>query len=246
MKRDHRCIRTALFSLLILGLPCAAGWAQERVESAERRVLVWKSEGDQLVEIEAGWGNEGFLGVTMIDLTQELRGHFGVPLDRGVMLSRVFADSPAQLAGLVPADIVTMVDGRPIAAGIDLAMWVRGADEGTVAALEFWRDGDSAKVEIPLAIQERSRIDIAPLIERRIRFDSPGAMRLHESDPHLAIDKKWLEEVVEVANERFSDADFRQQLEAMRLERTNLHDQLRLMEERLEQLEAELARLNDD
>ena len=55
----------------------------------------------------------------------------------------------------------------------------------------------------------------------------------------------WLEEVVEGMSARFLESDFQAQLEAMRVERTALYEKLRLMEERLEELESELHRLDD-
>ena len=46
------------------------------------------------------------LGVGLTDLTPELREHFGVGGDAGVMISRVVEDSPAAKAGLRVGDII--------------------------------------------------------------------------------------------------------------------------------------------
>ena len=42
----------------------------------------------------------GYLGVELVDLTPELREHFGAPRDVGVMVGRVEPGSPAARAGL--------------------------------------------------------------------------------------------------------------------------------------------------
>ena len=67
----------------------------------------------------------GFLGVRLAELTPELRVHFGVAEDAGVMISRVLGDSAAQAAGLSVGDIVTRVDGREIASTSDLGRAIR-------------------------------------------------------------------------------------------------------------------------
>ena len=43
---------------------------------------------------------KGYLGVQLLDLTPELRVHFGVSEDSGVMISQIVEDSPAAAAGL--------------------------------------------------------------------------------------------------------------------------------------------------
>ena len=50
----------------------------------------------QLVDL---LGPRRYIGVQLITLTPELRRHFGVPDDRGVMVSKVIEDTPAALGG---------------------------------------------------------------------------------------------------------------------------------------------------
>jgi len=59
-------------------------------------------------------GRGGFLGVQLTDLTAELRTHFGVAADAGVMVAKVVDDSAAFRAGLAAGDIITRVDGESI------------------------------------------------------------------------------------------------------------------------------------
>src|SRR5262245_15606747 len=46
----------------------------------------------------------GFLGVQLIGITPELRQHYGVPKDAGVLVGAVEADSPAAKAGIQVGD----------------------------------------------------------------------------------------------------------------------------------------------
>ena len=83
----------------------------------------------------------GFLGVGLTELTPELRAHFGVPEDAGVMVSKVVEDSPASRAGLQVGDIISGVGGEAVASGSALARKIRRHEDGEAATLEVWRDG---------------------------------------------------------------------------------------------------------
>ncbi len=83
----------------------------------------------------------GFLGVGTTELTPELRRHFGVPEDTGVMVSNVVDDSGAFRAGVRVGDIVTAVDSQPISSARSLQRAIRKHEEGDSVTLELWRDG---------------------------------------------------------------------------------------------------------
>jgi membrane-associated protease RseP (regulator of RpoE activity) len=83
----------------------------------------------------------GYLGVQLTDLTPELRTHFGVGEDTGVMIAKVVEDSPAWRAGLQAGDILTAVDNQEVTSGRSLARAIRGRDEGEQVSLELWREG---------------------------------------------------------------------------------------------------------
>jgi hypothetical protein len=83
----------------------------------------------------------GYLGVRLTDLTPELRTHFGVGEDNGVMISKVMDDSPAWRAGLEVGDIITAVDSQEVGSGGSLARAIRSREEGDQVSLEVWREG---------------------------------------------------------------------------------------------------------
>lgn len=99
----------------------------------------------------AGPMGGGFLGVTLTELTPELRTHFGVDENEGVMISKILDDSPAMRAGLEVGDIITAVDSERVGSGHALARTIRHKEEGETALLEVWRDGSvqniSASIE---------------------------------------------------------------------------------------------------
>lgn len=95
-------------------------------------------------------GNGGHLGVALSDLTPELRAHFGVPEDVGVLVSKVLEDSPALQAGLEVGDIVTAVDGEEITGAGELARAIRSREAGDIVVVEAWRDGKLLQINATL------------------------------------------------------------------------------------------------
>ena len=62
---------------------------------------------------EFGWfEGGGYIGVRPVEMTPDLRIHFGAPKEAGVFVGKVEKDSPAAKAGLQVADIVTTADGE--------------------------------------------------------------------------------------------------------------------------------------
>jgi membrane-associated protease RseP (regulator of RpoE activity) len=106
----------------------------------------------------------GYLGVGLLDLTPELRAHFGVPEDAGVLISKVAAGSPAEKAGIKVGDILTGLDGKPAASSFDVRHRVRSAEEGAQSTVEIWRSGKVQTVTATLEKRNRPELDLTPLI----------------------------------------------------------------------------------
>ncbi len=99
----------------------------------------------------------GFLGIQMTELTPELRAHFGVPEDAGVMVSKVVDDSPAARAGIQVGDVVSAVDGDAVASGSALASAIRRHEDGAAVNLEIWRGGQVQTLTATLEEREGHR-----------------------------------------------------------------------------------------
>ncbi|MCY3963875.1 MAG: PDZ domain-containing protein [Acidobacteria bacterium] len=154
------------------------GGEGEAGESVRRRVhQVLKGLGEHGSRLHLRHGGGGFLGVQLSDLTPELRTHFGVPEDVGVMVGKVVDGSPALRAGLEVGDVVTAVDGEPVASSSALARAVGGHEGGETVVLEVWRDGKMEKISATLEERER-RVEMssaAPETPRPPRPPVPGA-----------------------------------------------------------------------
>lgn len=100
--------------------------------------------------IERGRVERGWLGVSMQPLTRELAAKFGHQ-GGGVLVSEVLADTPAAKAGLRSGDILTRLDGRPLADNRSLLNAVGAKRPGDEVELEYLRDGKLAQARLTLA-----------------------------------------------------------------------------------------------
>ena len=64
-----------------------------------------------------------------------------VASDGGIMVRAVVEDSPAEHAGIEPADVILEVGGQPIQNSADLSDMVNSVEEGTEISLTLLRDG---------------------------------------------------------------------------------------------------------
>ena len=143
--------------------------------------------------------SKGRLGVMVMSLTPELRKHFGVEADRGVLVARVEPGTPAALAGLTVGDIVVEVRGRAIADAGDVLSALAGAGKGADVAVKLVRDRQPLTVHATLTDHPPRGLEAMPLGRDWVRelmkpfrsrdpswFDDwlgPEPEREHESKP---------------------------------------------------------------
>lgn len=94
---------------------------------------------DQIVKY--GKVQRAYLGILPQDVTPAIAEAFGRHTMGGALVGDVTADSPAQRAGLKKGDIVTAINGKPVADANDLRMTVSMMQPGTSVDLKVERDG---------------------------------------------------------------------------------------------------------
>ncbi len=80
----------------------------------------------------------GWLGIGMQKLTPELAGKFGV--DKGIIVSDVYQDSPAFKTGIKPGDIIVSIDKKDITAPSDIQKIVSYKKPGDKIEINIIRD----------------------------------------------------------------------------------------------------------
>jgi membrane-associated protease RseP (regulator of RpoE activity) len=158
-------ISRALAAILLAMAMVPAASGQETKKQVHRTVVVkdgqvFTSDGPGMVHLLAA---HGFLGLQMIDLTPELREHFRVGKDAGVLVGRVVADSPAAKADIRVGDIITAVDGKAVDSPVDIARAVRNKKTGEAVRIDYSRDGVNAAATATVVERERKEIDLSDL-----------------------------------------------------------------------------------
>jgi serine protease Do len=92
----------------------------------------------------------GWLGVSIQPLTPELAKGFGLKEPRGVLISDVVQDSPADKAGIVAGDIVTEFDKKKVDSPQDLQKVVALTTPGKGVPIKVWRDRSEKALEIKI------------------------------------------------------------------------------------------------
>ncbi len=167
----------------------------------------------------------GYVGVALLDLTPELRRHFGASEGVGVMISRVEEGSPAAAAGVAVGDILVAVDGSKVEGAWDVRRLVREKKKGESVRLELLRDGRTQSVTAVVAERETPQFDVGSLM----LWDEDGE-RLPLQLPE--IDAEHLKEITEQFQQHQFQLD---ESKARELERKmeELEQKLREMEQKL-------------
>jgi serine protease Do len=88
-------------------------------------------------------------GLTVQDLTPEVAQQLGIEGDKGVLVSKVEPESPADEAGIRRRDVILEVNQKPIGSSKDFSKAMEGSDKG---ALLLVRRGDA---EIFVAVKQK-------------------------------------------------------------------------------------------
>ena len=84
----------------------------------------------------------GYLGVGVRDVDAEVAGELRVKENSGVLVTRVYPESPAQKGGLKAGDLVTTIAGQPIRQGAELQKLILELPLGQPVEVAFVRDGE--------------------------------------------------------------------------------------------------------
>lgn len=164
--------------VIAFALPAAAVARQGDDPETDKTIVVAEPGEDMTIDVDEdhdpmvvhmGMRHGGYLGLSLIDITPELREHFGAARDAGVLVGRVEKDSPAQKAGIEVGDLVTSADSERVESSRDLARAVRRKKAGDSVRLELERN--HAKKSVTAAVAERPdrgiRIgDLGPKVRR--------------------------------------------------------------------------------
>lgn len=232
--------RIAAIVLAALALADFASAGQDRAGTPGKRVFSWQFIG------------RGYLGVEVMPLTKELRAHFGAPDDAGVLVARVKEDSPAAVSGIQVGDVLTAVDGKPLAGPPSLALAVREKKAGDSVNVDFLREKAALSASVTVEERDRTVVDLAefeaaipdirafpglaPLEGSHGFVFTPGGRM--ELDPEAL---RAFEEAMRDLEGRFESEEWKEKLKRFQeMDLGKIQDRMKEVEDRLRKLESEL------
>ena len=129
-----------------------------------RRTLIVR-DGNVIFDNDGLAGKRAYVGISLTELTPELREFFGAPKEAGVLVSSVAENRPAAKAGVRVGDVITSVNGKATANYRDFR-----------DAIKDSKAGDSVRLDV---IRGKSRQTFTAAAEER-EMPEFGALRLGE------------------------------------------------------------------
>lgn len=177
--------------------------------------------------------SRGYLGVSLVDLTPELREHFGASRDAGVLVGKIEPGSPAAKAGLQVGDLITGIDGGPVASSRDLRRHVRGLKDGDATTLEVLRGGRSLHLNATVVEKERPEVDVRTLVGH------PAG-----GEPFVwKIDGEEVGQTLKELQKHFATPEFKQRMQNLGSLEGDMRKRLEEMETQIQELQKQLQEM---
>lgn len=107
--------------------------------------------------VQYGKPHHPYLGVNVVDITQDRARLLDCGCITGAIISRIEASSPVSSAGLRTNDIISSIAGHEIASVSDFIRQLWRQDAGDTVEVTFWRNGTTMKVNITLAERPQTK-----------------------------------------------------------------------------------------
>ncbi|MFL6244652.1 MAG: S1C family serine protease [Thermoanaerobaculia bacterium] len=172
-----KLIRLLTIALLLSSLSAFAQTPTKRTIVIRDGKVVSSSEGPLTeafyLDRELFGGKRAHLGVSLVDLTDQLREHFGTPKDAGILVGSVEDGSPADKSGIQTGDIIIGVDGKDVESSSDLRRALREKKEGDTVRIEVMR-GRARQTFVATVVEKEGAGLVLPReFEGLRRFEGP-------------------------------------------------------------------------
>lgn len=92
----------------------------------------------------------GWLGVSIQDLNEDLRTYFRVNEKEGVLIVKIYKDSPAEISGLKEGDLILAFNKQTVKAARDLIRLVSFCQVGEIVSLNILREGREKTIGVKI------------------------------------------------------------------------------------------------
>ena len=212
-------------------------------------------DNDDVKVFNFGDKTHGYLGVHLVDLTDQLGDYFGVSDGEGVLISSVEEDSPAEKAGIKAGDIVLSADSEKIEDSGDLSDVVRGFDKGDNITVVVLRDGKRKEITCEVGETDsyswfHNRNDVDIYIPKTPHFSKHG-YSYHSDFNFDDIDFDFDEEEFEHSMQEFHEAMKElKHLKGLKFDiehdfQNEYEDEMEELKQELQQLKKELSKIKE-
>lgn len=104
----------------------------------------------------SGEVTRGWMGVAIQDITPELAEYYSLNEKSGVLVAKVYKNDPADMAGIVPGDVITHIKGEAVKTSRDLSSAVAGFGVGSKIPVTLIREGRVKTVFVVLTKRSNS------------------------------------------------------------------------------------------
>ena len=101
--------------------------------------------------VEKGISARPWLGIVGLSLTEEIARYYDLPVDKGVVLTRIMEGSPAERGGLLVGDIIVKLDNKPVPHIEDLSREIHERKVGSKMRVSVFRNGKERVLEVTLS-----------------------------------------------------------------------------------------------
>lgn len=184
----------AALGLTLIALPSRSAAPQQSDEAMHRKLAKLEAKLASLQEpvivseelqepgtevLAFGDDSASWLGVETHDVTSDIAKTDKLPAERGVVIGKVVADSPAAKAGLKENDVVTEINGQRIESAATFRRMIHEIPAGRTAQLTIWRDGHSQSLSVTLGHSEdRGRVWTSKAAPGNFAFRMPDMPRV--------------------------------------------------------------------
>jgi serine protease Do len=197
-----------------------------------------------LPQLKKGHVVYGYLGVIIQDITPELAPSFGLKEAKGVLISDVLKDSPAQKGGVKKGDVVLEYDGKKVEERGQFTKMVGNTPVGKKVKIVVWRNKEQNTLWVTIGeFSDKKVAQAAPQAEEKHTWgiavqdvtramaeqaglpDDNGVM-ITEVEPGSPAQQKGIQAgdvIIEVEHNSIKDlADFRKYIEPYKKKKTLL------------------------
>ena len=168
----------------------------------------------ELGEVQGAW-----LGITFQEITKNLASALELEDEKGIMITQVLKNSPAELAGLKEKDIIIEVDGNKINGTADLQNNIFLKYPGTLVTIKVIRDKKLIETKITLTKRPSDKELFGSYKTENADFDLLG-LKIKISNNNIVVDE--VKKGSSANNEKIKSGDIITQIDDDKIE--NIED----------------------